>query len=211
MPPLLHVGNWENAAYSLRFRTRTHLIQPGSRDRRKAVPPPTLFFYERVHTKARASLDETLDWPWGFWSTDPHDDIEPLEIGDEDDIHKRKLRITFLGVSQDGEFVWKQRVGHCAFRIGVQCVPSSCLQVATWTSQTRSTASPQHAYANAFRRVEVSYHRFTRDECLVLREIKRWATPEDRAKSRFCMVEEEDDSEFRDADDSDEGDMMDWE
>ena len=54
-------------------------------------------------------------------------------------------------------------------------------------------------------RVQVSYHRFTPDECIVLREIQRWATPEDLAKSRFNMMEE-DDSEISDADDED--DMM---
>ena len=43
-----------------------------------------------------------------------------------------------------------------------------------------------------------------------MREIQRWATPEDLEKSRFNMMEE-DDSEISDADD--EGDMMDmdWE
>ena len=110
------------AAYALKFRTRTHLIQPSGKSR-EAVPPPALFFYERVHTRAHESLDETLDWPWGFWSTKPHDEMEPLERDDADGIRARKQRIRFQGVSRDGEFMWAQRVGRCAkFSIKVRWV-----------------------------------------------------------------------------------------
>ena len=58
------------------------------------------------------------------------------------------------------------------------------------------------------RRVEVQYYRFTPDECLVLHEMQRWATPDDRANAGFEIVED-DDEEVSDVDDG--GDVMDWE
>ena len=57
------------------------------------------------------------------------------------------------------------------------------------------------------RRVEVRYYRFTPDECLVLHEMQRWATPEDRANAGFEMMEDDGD-EVSDTEDSD---VMDWE
>ncbi|TBU53410.1 hypothetical protein BD310DRAFT_159087 [Dichomitus squalens] len=144
-------------ACALRFRTRTYLVAaPG--ERHKALPP-TLFFYERVHTEARTSLDSSLDWPMGFWSRDPNDEMEPVDPTDVQSAGIRRQRITFRGISPDGEFVWVQQLEHWTF----------CVKV----------------------RVEVEYYRFTPDECLVLHEMQRWATPEDRANSRFELIEDD--------------------
>ena len=56
------------------------------------------------------------------------------------------------------------------------------------------------------RRVEVRYYRFTPDECLVLHEMQRWATPEDRANAGFEMLEDGDE-----ASDTEDSNVIDWE
>ncbi|KAI0351568.1 hypothetical protein OH77DRAFT_931272 [Trametes cingulata] len=108
-------------ATALKFTTRTYLVHMFDKCGR-TKPPPTLYFYERVHDYPRASLDERLDWPWGYWSTDPNDqsDIELI-----DDAHRaRRHSIAFLGVAEDGAFRWMQIVEDAMFCIDIRYVPS---------------------------------------------------------------------------------------
>ena len=55
----------------------------------------------------------------------------------------------------------------------------------------------------------MQYYRFTPDECLVLHEMQRWATPEDRANAGFAMVDDDDDDD--EVSDGGDSDVMDWE
>ncbi|KAI0363251.1 hypothetical protein BV20DRAFT_1058201 [Pilatotrama ljubarskyi] len=131
-------------ATGLKFTTRSYLVNMFDKCGR-TKPPPTLYFYERVHDYPRASLEERLDWPWGYWSTDPNDqsDIELI-----DDAHRaRRHSIAFLGVAEDGAFRWMQIVADAMF----------CIDV----------------------RVEVECCKLTRDECLILREIRNAMQSED--------------------------------
>ncbi|KAM5536544.1 hypothetical protein V8D89_009821 [Ganoderma adspersum] len=133
-------------AYGFEFRTRSHLVPLAGWDENADVfvPPPTLYFYERAHTRKSTSAYESLAMPWGFWSTDPNGLRYPLEIDG-----RPGRRPEPKGVLPSGEFVWVQQFPRCAFIIKV--------------------------------RVDVLYYRFTPDECLVLNEMLRCATPEQRA------------------------------
>ena len=89
---------------------------------------PTLYFFEREHSHAQTSLDWTLDWPWAFWSTDPNDTWHLDDIGEASESHRayyRKPAIAFLGVSQEGVFMWLQLIGGHMFHIDIRCVHDS--------------------------------------------------------------------------------------
>ena len=108
-----------HAAYALKFRTRTSLVKV-SEDAASCKPPRRLYFYERVHDYPHASLDSKINWPWGFWSTDPNDECDITEFHDAHLSLPARHSIAFLGVSQDREFTWVQQLGSWMFYIQVR-------------------------------------------------------------------------------------------
>ncbi|KAI0747393.1 hypothetical protein C8Q74DRAFT_1401783 [Fomes fomentarius] len=147
-------------AYALKFHTWTTLAKVSEKAPERK-PPPALYFYERVHRNAHISLDPTVEWPWGFWSTIPNDACGRREL-DPDQTHRphaSRHSITYMGCSADGKHTWVQLLGDWMFYIETQ--------------------------------VEVQYYKLTPDECLVLREMRRCASDEDRADGNFELEEVE--------------------
>lgn len=106
-------------AYGFEFRTRSHLIPlAGWDENADFFVPPTLYFYERAHTRKSTCAFESPVIPWGFWSTDPNGLRYPLEIDG-----RSARRPELQGALRSGEFVWVQRFPTCAFIIKVRCVP----------------------------------------------------------------------------------------
>ncbi len=85
--------------------------------------PSQLYFYERVHEYASGSLDPNLDWPWGFWSTDPDDQCVMRDSSEAHLSQPSKHCIAFSGISQeDCEYTWVQLLGPWTFKIQVAYV-----------------------------------------------------------------------------------------
>ncbi|KAI0697302.1 hypothetical protein C8T65DRAFT_662322 [Cerioporus squamosus] len=149
--------------YALKFHSRTSLVKI-SEGAASQKPPRKLYFYERVHDYPHASLDPKINWPWGFWSTNPNDQCEITTF----DINAHtsaaassRHSITFLGVSQDREFTWAQQLGSWMFYIEV--------------------------------RVEVEYYKLTSEECLVLQEMDRYSGDNDAdSEGRFEEISDTD-------------------
>ncbi|KAI8982949.1 hypothetical protein BD414DRAFT_537953 [Trametes punicea] len=112
-------------ATGLNFTTQSYLVNMFDQSGRKK-PPPTLYFYERVHQYPRASLDidERLDWPWGYWSSDPDDKLEIERV--QDSHRAREHSIAFLGVTEEGTFRWMQIVEDCLMCIDVRVEVEYC-------------------------------------------------------------------------------------
>ncbi|KAI0708020.1 hypothetical protein C8Q76DRAFT_138569 [Earliella scabrosa] len=145
-------------AYALKFHTRTTLTKAWD-SAPEETPPPILFYYEQVHKDPYLSLEPSIDWPWGFWSTSP-DDFDACDIGDFSRSHlsqsPTRHLITYMGISSDRKHVWTQLLDRWIFVIEIQ--------------------------------VEVEYDKFTPDECLALEEMRRCASDTDRAASSFMVL-----------------------
>ncbi|KAI9065056.1 hypothetical protein FKP32DRAFT_1590950 [Trametes sanguinea] len=112
-------------ATALKFTTQTYVVDMFDKSG-KAKPPPTLYFFERVHDNPRASLDVDgrLDWPWGYWSTVP-DDF--LEIERAQDAHRaRGHSIAYVGAVEEGTYRWMQIVEDCLMHIDVRVEVEYC-------------------------------------------------------------------------------------
>lgn len=131
-------------AYALKFHTWTTLAKVSEKASERK-PPPALYFYERVHRTAHISLDPTVEWPWGFWSTLPNDACGRKDI-DPDQTHRPQASrhsITYMGCSADGRHTWVQFLGDWMFYIETQYAEGyHCRFVLSLTCFARQGGSP---------------------------------------------------------------------